>query len=297
MHRLSLLIIIAALLFSASLTSAQQRDGTQTDAQQGQTQNMSASPVSIARLSEQFHTISVVGRLEPKNRIVHHIPNNGYISSVSIKEGGFVEEGQQLFSIKRKDDVMNIYKPTLVTARITGWISKVFVQVDDEVEAAEPAVVIIGTEGYILDANISDKDAFKIRIGQRVTARTTGGVTINGVLANRSQEPDYSTGLFTLTFHFPNTQRTYVGEFVIIDLPIDKARGLFVRRDLVIRRYGKYFLWVVNEAGELTAREVVLGASYGELVKIDQGLEAGEHYLNRLTGREKEGAKIDRPGT
>jgi hypothetical protein len=29
---------------------------------------------------------------------------------------------------------------------------------------------------------------------------------------------------------------------------------------------------------------------------IDQGLETGEKYLARLTGREKEGAKIDAPG-
>jgi len=83
---------------------------------------------------------------------------------------------------------------------------------------------------------------------------------------------------------------------VIIDLPVDRAKGLFVRRDLVIRRYGKYFLWIVNEAGELLAREVVLGPAYGELVRIDQGLKVGERYLNRLTGREKEGMKIEVPG-
>jgi multidrug efflux pump subunit AcrA (membrane-fusion protein) len=292
MDRIKLLLIIVTVLSSASLTSAQQREG----AQQSESQNKPASPVTVAQISEQFHTISVVGRLEPKNRIVHHTPTSGYISSVSVEEGQLVKEGQKLFSIKRKDDLMNVYKPTLVSARITGWVSKVLIQVEDEVEAAEPALVIIGTEGYILDANISDKDAFKIRIGQRVSARTTGGAAISGILVSRSQEPDYTTGLFSLTFHFPNTQRTYVGEFVIIDLPIDRAKGLFVRRDLVIRRYGKYFLWIVNEAGELLAREVVLGPAYGELVRIDQGLKVGERYLNRLTGREKEGMKIEVPG-
>jgi multidrug efflux pump subunit AcrA (membrane-fusion protein) len=72
---------------------------------------------------------------------------------------------------------------------------------------------------------------------------------------------------------------------------VDRERGLFVRRELVIRRYGKYFLWLVNQADELEAREVVLGAAYGELVLIEEGLKPGERYLTRLTGREKEGEK------
>ena len=61
----------------------------------------------------------------------------------------------------------------------------------------------------------------------------------------------------------------------------------------MIRRYGKYFLWIVNADRELEAREVVLGPTYGDRVMIRQGLNVGERYLTRLTGREKEGAKID----
>jgi hypothetical protein len=46
----------------------------------------------------------------------------------------------------------------------------------------------------------------------------------------------------------------------------------------------------------LVAREVALGPTYGQLVRIDRGLEAGERYLTRLTGREREGAKVSDPG-
>jgi multidrug efflux pump subunit AcrA (membrane-fusion protein) len=293
MERLRLILISVTVLLSVSLTSAQQREGTQ----QGQSQRMSKSPVTVAKVTEQFHTIEVAGRLEPENRIVHYTPNSGYISSISVKEGQFAKEGQELFRIRRKEDVMNIYKPTVVTARIAGLVSQVFIQVQDEVETNEQAVVIIGMEGYTLDADISDKDAFKIKIGQRVSAHTINGTTISGVLVNRSQEPDYTTGLFSLTFHFPDTQHINVGEFVIIELPADRAKGIFIRRDLVIRRYGRYFMWIVNEAGELSAREVTLGPTYGDLVRIDHGLSEGERYLNRLTGREKEGDRIEASGT
>jgi multidrug efflux pump subunit AcrA (membrane-fusion protein) len=283
MQKRMLPLITAAILCSGSFASAQQRA------------DRPVFSVTAAEVSEQHHVISIVGRLQPKSRIVHFTPNAGYVSKVSVEEGQFVEAGQALFTLRRKDDVTNVYKPNVVTARIAGWVSRVDVQEADEVSSDEPAVVIIGTEGYVLDAAISDKDAFKVRIGQRVSARTSGGSRITGVLVNRSQEPDYDTGLFSLTFHFPNSQRTYVGEFVTIDLPVDRDKGLFVRRDLVIRRYGKYFLWTITEENTLAARQVALGPTYGDLVRIDKGLSEGERYLAVLTGREKEGDVIGMP--
>ncbi len=290
--RFLFIFITAGVLMSAGVAVAQHGD------QQGQSQDRSGSsvPVAVAEISEQYRTISVGGRLQPKSRIVHLTPKGGYVSAVAVEEGQLVEERQNLFSIRRKDDVLNIYKPSVVYARISGWVSEVLIQVEDEVQEGMPAVIIIGTGGYILESNISDKDSFKIRIGQKITALTAGGTEITGTLVNRAKEPDYKTGLFSLTFHFTNNRRVYVGEFVVIDLPVDKVKGVFVRRDQVVRRYGKYFIWIVNGDQELEAREVLLGPTYGDLVMIDKGLETGEKYLARLTGREKEGAKIDAPG-
>ncbi|MBN1835168.1 MAG: HlyD family efflux transporter periplasmic adaptor subunit [Spirochaetales bacterium] len=253
-------------------------------------------PISVAAESVQFRTISVGGRLRPASRIVHQAPTAGIVASVEVSVGQLVRAGQPLFSIRRRDDVNNLYKPTVVTARIGGRVAEVPIDLHDEISTGAEGVVVIGTESYALEAAISDKDAFKVEVGQGIAGRTAGGTLLNGVLTSRSQEPDYQTGLFTLTFEFPNSQRTYIGEFVLIELPVDRSRGLFVRRELVVRRYGSYYLWVVDPEGRLEAREVTLGPTYGNLVRIDQGLEAGERYLNRLTGREREGAQVVDPG-
>jgi multidrug efflux pump subunit AcrA (membrane-fusion protein) len=241
-------------------------------------------------VSEQYHSITVGGRLEPESRIVHKISAGGFVQSISVREGQLVEAGQELVSVKRKDDVMELYKPVPLVARISGRVSEVLVQPEAEVSVGDPAVVILGTEGYVLQANVSDKDAFRIDVGQKVTGQTTGGEAIRGVLLSRSAEPDYDTGLFELTFQFPNSQRVAIGEFVLIDLPIDRVRGLFVPRDVVVRRYGKFFLWIVNESQLLEAREVTLGPVFGDLVLIREGLRPEERYLLRLTGKEREGA-------
>lgn len=299
MKTAGIIMIITSLLLTAVSVSAQHggRAGPPPGpgAGSGQAEGADRSPIAIAQVSQQSHTITVGGRLQPQSRIVHKTSSSGYIQSVRVREGQLVQAGEELLSIKRKDDVMDLYKPVPVTARITGRVSEVLVQVEAEVNAGEPAVVVLGTEGYVLEANVSDKDAFRIDIGQQVSGLTAGGTTISGVLLSRSQEPDYSTGLFELTFQFPDSQRVGVGEFVLIDLPVDRVRGLFVPRDVVVRRYGKFFLWIVNESQALEAREVTLGPVFGDLILISNGLQSGERYLRRLTGREREGAAVGAP--
>ena len=267
----SVVVFILGLLM-AVCASAQQGGSRGTGS--GGTANRQpggGSPVAVAEISEQSHIITVGGRLEPQTRIVHKISTGGFVQSVNIRPGQLVGVGEELLSVKRKDDVMELYKPVPLTARIAGRVSDVLVQAEAEVSAGEPAVVVLGTQGYLLEANVSDKDAFLIDIGQRVTGNTAGGAKISGVLSNRSQEPDYNTGLFELTFQFPNSQRTDVGEFVLIDLPIDRVRGIFVPREVVVRRYGKYFLWIVNESQVLEAREVSLGDVFGDLFGFGGG--------------------------
>jgi multidrug efflux pump subunit AcrA (membrane-fusion protein) len=283
-------VLVALIVFSTTLL---------LHAQQGKRSDQSASVnfISVAQESQQFHTISVGGRLQPKNRIVHKSYSEGIIRSVAVEEGDFVETGDVLFKTGRKDDVEKVYEPFAVTARITGYVSEVLIQKDDEIEGGEEAVVILGNEGYVLKAYVSDKDASKLELGQEVTAITTREHEINGILTYRSREPDYDTGLFTLTFHFPESEQRYIGQFVIIDLPVDRESGIFVKRDIITRRYGAYYIWIVNGEQELEAREVILGPVYGDVVKINKGLETGERYLNRLTGREKEGSKVDESGT
>jgi len=300
MKRIAILAIAAWALLAAQMLSAQGGPGGGTRPRPGSgaagNQAAAGPPVVAAELSLQSHTISVGGRLQPQSRIVHKTTSGGYIQSLRVSEGQPVQEGQELLSLKRKDDVMNLYKPVPLVSRLAGRVSEVLVQVGDEVNPGDPAVVILDDSGYRLEATVSDKDAFRVDIGQGVSARGSDGTAIRGVLANRSQEPDYATGLFTLTFRFPDSQQVSIGEFVLVELPIDRARGLFVPRDVVVRRYGKYFLWIVGDDGRLEAREVRLGRAYGDLVRLEQGLEPGERYLARLTGREREGATVEAAG-
>jgi multidrug efflux pump subunit AcrA (membrane-fusion protein) len=247
--------------------------------------------VATAAVSERSHTISVGGRLEPLVRVEHQVTAAGTVLGVNVTEGQTVVEGQPLFSIS-KDELTGKYLPVQVSARVAGLVSAVAIRAEDEVSSGQAGVTVIGGSGYKLKATVSDKDAFKIEVGQPVVGRTPGGLELPGVLVYRSLEPDYVTGLFQLSFEFPDGQKTHVGEYLLIDLPVDSSRGIFVPRELVVRRYGRYYIWVVGAGDRLEAREVRLGEAFGEQVLILRGLAAGERYLTLLTGREKEGQAV-----
>lgn len=252
----------------------------------------SVGRIATIERGERSHSITLAGRLEPRSRIVHRIPASGYVLSIAVREGQRVSEGEELLRVRRSDDVLEIYQPVPLLARVSGRVASIAVDVESEVSTGTEAVTIIGTDGYRLVAWVSDKDAFRVGLGQTVTAVTTEGEDVAGVLETRSQEPDYETGLFELIFRFPANPAIRVGEFLMIELPVDLVEGVFVPRDALVRRYGAYYIWVVAEDDTLEAREVSVGDTFGEEVFLPEGVSAGERYLAAPSGREREGAPV-----
>lgn len=272
---LSMLFLVSGLLFSQASGMAD------------------FNPVSEAEISKRSNSISVAGRLQPRSRIVHKASVSGYVGAVFVDEGDYVQKGDSLFRIDR-NGIGQTFKPVYINSRISGVVSKIDIQIYSEISVGNTCITLVATDSYLVEAVISDKDAFKITVGQTVTGRNPEGLGISGILTGRSQEPDYNTGLFRLDFDFPEKEGFYIGSFILIQLPTDEISGIFVKRDLLVRRYGSYYLWVIDEDNKLTAREVESGAFFGEDVHINSGIEPGERYLSKLTGKETEGMEIVR---
>ncbi|MFW5843863.1 MAG: HlyD family efflux transporter periplasmic adaptor subunit, partial [Spirochaetota bacterium] len=207
-----------------------------------------------------------------------------------VEPGDRIAAGSLLFTVER-DEVGQTFRPVAASARLDGIVSEVYVQEEEQVRQGSPGVLVVGDDGFVLETEISDKDADQVSLGQRVTGRTREGAEVIGTLTRRSQEPDYETGLFSLTFRFPPETPGGIGGFVILELPTERVAGVFVPRDAIDRRYGRNYLWTIDESESVLRRqEVALGESIGESVEITSGLEPGDRYLLRLTGREREGA-------
>ena len=251
-----------------------------------------AWPTAAAEIDTRSRSVEVGGRLRPRTRVTHAAPVAGIVREIAVEPGDRVEPEADLFVIER-DEVGQTFRPTAVEARIGGVVSEVMVQAEEQVSAGDAGVVVVGRGGYVLEARVSDKDITGVRVGRTVTARSSVGATVSGRLSVRGEEPDYETGLFPVTFRFPDASGIGIGTFLLVELPIREVEGIFVPRDAVDRRYGRDFLWVVDEAeAALARREVTLGDAFDDEVLVADGLTPGERYVVRLSGREREGAPV-----
>jgi len=257
----------------------------------GQERPVAANAVGPVEISERVFTTVVGGRLQPAVAAEHAATVGGIVAEVRVSVGQRVEAGDVLYTVRRSDTAGE-FAPVVVSARIAGSVASVAVRAGSEVRSGETGVTVIDTREYLMTALISDKDAFDVQVNRPVVGRSADGSAVPGTLVSRSLEPDYQTGLFTLTFRFPGTATTFPGQFLSVGLPVESVRGIFVSQRLLFRRYGRYYLWSVSQEQKLTAHEVTPGRAHGDDVQIVAGLEPGDRILLQRRGGEREGTPV-----
>jgi multidrug efflux pump subunit AcrA (membrane-fusion protein) len=243
-----------------------------------------ASPAAAGR------TVTVGSRLVPVRKIVHNTSVPGYVDNVMVKVGDRVQRDQPLISLRR-DAVGETFQPLLLQSRLKGVVSEIHVYETEEMKSGAPAVTILDDSSYLLKTSLSDRDAAAIKkLGNiPVIGRTPEGESCRGKIVSISQEPDYSTGLFTLTMEFPWSEGLFPGMVLFVDLAAKAAAGISVEKTALAEKEGKFWMWTLNAENLLTLREVVPGKKDGPMVEIKTGLSAGDRYISRLSGNEREG--------
>lgn len=259
-----------------------------------QAQRAPTETVGVVEIAERVYNTTVSGRIRPANTVNHPATVTGIVSAVHAVVGQSVRAGEALFSIDR-DEVAGAYAPVIIRARMGGVVSAVNVRRDNEVRSGENGVSVIDNSEYLLTTQVSDKDAFNVPVGRSVTAVLGSGATTGGVLLGRSPEPDYQTGLFDLTFRFGGGPSVFPGAFVTVDLPVETVRGLFIPQNLLVRRYGRFYVWSVTEENTLRMQEVTTGRTHEDEIQITAGLRPGDRILLQRRGNEREGMPV--PGT
>lgn len=277
-------ILTLVLFFSSSLSlSAQYMNG-------GGNRNASGGLFSVVSPGKPGRMVTVGGRLSPSIKMGHSIPVSGFIKKINVKVGDYVITGQPLLNISR-DIVGETFLPAILESRINGLISEINVFEKQEVKAGDLAITIIDNTSFLLNTTLSDRDAQAIRkLGSLpVTGTTTEGISFQGRITGISQEPDYSTGLFTLTMRFPNSKGLFLGMVIFVDLAAQVAEGITVEKTAIVKIDGEDFLWVIDRADKLTLKKVETGKEVDLKIIINKGLKIGEKYLNQISGNEAEG--------
>lgn len=249
--------------------------------------------VAVAREETRATFASAAGRLEPARRAMHSLAAAGAVEAVHVRVGERVREGQALLTVVR-DAPGEGYRPVVLVARIGGVVAELPLQPGAEARAGANGATIIDDSSFIVRASLSDRDAARAAAlaGPSLSARGADGERLSARLESVSAEPDYATGLFSAVIRVPAQAGARLGMAVFVELPVASLRGVFVRRELVVRRFGRTLLWTLGEDEALRLSPVVLGRAFGDEFIVSSGLAAGTRYLSRLSGKEAEGMAL-----
>lgn len=259
-------------------------------AQFGGSRPGSGGVFAVASPAQPGRMVTVGGRLQPRSKIVHTVPVAGYVEDILVRVGDRVSEGQLLARLTR-GVVGETFRPALLESRMAGVVSAVQIYEKQEVGAGSAAVTILDDRSLTLEAALSDRDARDIRALGRieVTGVTPEGKSFTGKIVQLSLEPDYATGLFTLTMEFPRAPDMFLGMVLFVDLPARKAEGITVETTALVFSGEQAFLWLLDDENLLRRRPVISGQNQGINTLILEGLSPGERYIRQPGGREEEG--------
>ncbi len=248
---------------------------------------MSESPVRQSRV------ITVGGRLTPFRKIDHSFTVNGYVDTLLVKAGDRVRSGSPLVKITR-EVIGETYRPVILESRIDGIVSEINVYEKEEVSGGQSAVTVLDDSLYLLMVSLSDRDAQAVRNLGRISVKGVSpeGAEFSGKIRDITTEPDYTTGLFTLTMEFPRNRDLYLGSVLFVDLPVQKAAGISIDLSALVREGDSDFIWVLNKENTLEKRPIVPGEEQDDKIAVTEGMTAGERYVRKPGGLEKAGMTI-----
>ncbi len=281
--RKSLSAFISFLLFFCVLPLSAQFGGSRGG----------SGPIATAGSGGSGRGITVGGRITPYRKISHTFSVDGYVDALLVSPGDRIKAGDPLIRLTR-DVVGETYKPVILESRIDGIVSEVHVYESQQVSSGTPGVTVLDDRFFLLEASLSDRDARAVRsmMGFPVTGVSPEGDGFSGKIRDITTEPDYSTGLFTLTMQFPPRAGLYLGTVLFVDLPVEKASGITIERTALIPEQPEPAVWVFNSQGLLEMRQVTAGPEKEDKIEISLGISEGEQYVRLPDGREAEGMSV-----
>ncbi len=197
---------------------------------------------------------------------------------------------------------------TTVRSPINGRVGKTLVDRGNMVSETESThlTTVIRWDQVYASFNISERELLELR--ERARQQDTSAQDVD-VLIGQEDEKGYphaghveyadlgvdtSTGTFMLRAIFDNEDKVIIpGAFVRVRIPLNEIEGaLFVPEQAVGADQQGRFLLAVDDKNTVVRRDVVLGAKYGGMILITEGLKPGEKIIVQGLQRARPGATV-----
>jgi RND family efflux transporter MFP subunit len=188
------------------------------------------------------------------------------------------------------------FEPSPVRAPISGTVTQRYVSVGATVGPSVPVVQLSQTSALEIRTAVAERFIALVREGQEavVFLEAYPGERFAARVTELSPVVDPATRTMGVTLEFVRRDgRVKAGMFAELRL-ITRTRQEIVKvqSDVVVRRFGTPYLFVVTEDGTVEQREVSLGITIGNQVEIVSGVEPGERVVIQGQSLLDDGANV-----
>lgn len=249
--------------------------------------------VVTAEETEAYTGVMYGARVEPADRFDIRSPLTGTLVSFAVREGSRVGPGDLVCTVRRELSGRS-FQAVEVRAEKAGRVSVLHVRTGDPVNEGASVLTLIDDSAYGITILVSDRDAPDVKAGDTCSLYNDGSLLpVQGRVASKAVEPDYSTGLFEVTLAVPKHPSVGIGNFLRVEIKKDFFRGIVVQTEYLERRYGGLYLPVVTEDATVELREVTPHRTYGPRTALAGGIEPGERYVVWSDLRLQDGAPVE----
>ncbi|MCC7374347.1 MAG: efflux RND transporter periplasmic adaptor subunit [Verrucomicrobiales bacterium] len=171
---------------------------------------------------------------------------------------------------------------TSLRAPFAGVIQERLANVGEYLAGGTPVLSVVRTDPLRLQADISERDAGRVRAGQTVRVQLDGETNqVTGTLARVSPALNELTRMLRVEAEIPNPGHLRPGAFARVEIVVEAgAPALAIPTDAVVAFAGTEKALVVS-TNEVQERRVRLGRRDAEWVEILGGLKTGDRVVRK----------------
>lgn len=219
----------------------------------------------------------------------------GEIVRVPARVGQTVQAGDVIAEVDPSRPGQN-FALSPVRAPITGTITRLPARVGSQVSPASPVAQISRTNELEIVVSLAERFISKVRVGLPAVIRLDAfpDQQFNATVTELSPVVDPLTRTLEVTLRFTRPDpRVRAGMFAEVRIITEQKDNIVkVPADVMIRRFGDNFVFVVQEDDTVSRRVVTPGIEIDNKLEITSGLEPGERVVYQGQNLLEDGARV-----
>ena len=229
----------------------------------------------LAKTSDLATYYSFSGNIEAKNREIVLAERLSQIDDLLVAEGEMVEEGQ---------DVINPSSGDNLKAGVTGEISKIFVNLNDQVNPGTKLVEIVDYANLQVSVKVDEYELPAVEVGKEVTVNVNSlDKEIKGTIESVSKEGEVMNGVtyFIAIIDLEADDSLKIGMSTEITLVNSQVLGALTLPMTAIQfeEDNSPFVFLEGQEKEAVKTIIETGVNDGTNVEITSGVKNGDKVL------------------